>query len=82
MAKVDLQKDLKSLSAASREAPALVEVPHFSYLMADGHGDPNTVPAFQQAVETLVKLSYVLKCFVKKEMGLDVAAMPLKAQRR
>ncbi len=78
MAKVDLKKDLKYFYTASPKAAALVEVPRLSYLMAQGTGDPNTAPAFQQAVETLFKLSYALKFMVKKGQGLDYGVMPLE----
>jgi hypothetical protein len=56
----------------------MVEVPRFQYLMVDGAGDPNVVPAFPQAAEALFRVSYALKFMVKKERGPDYAVMPLE----
>jgi hypothetical protein len=78
MTKRDLKKELQSLYRASGQAVTMVEVPRLLYLQADGQGDPNTVPAFQQAVETLFKMSYTLKFKLKKEQGLDYGVMPLE----
>lgn len=78
MAKIDLQKDLKPLYTASLREISLVNAPRLHFLMLDGHGDPNTAPQFQEATETLFRLSYTLKFMVKKAQGLDYAVMPLE----
>jgi hypothetical protein len=78
MTKIDLKKDLKQFYAASADTISVVEVPPLHFLMAGGQGDPNTAPAFQQATETLFRLSYTLKFMLKKEQGLDYAVMPLE----
>ncbi|MEJ2091130.1 MAG: GyrI-like domain-containing protein [Syntrophobacterales bacterium] len=78
MTKIDLKKDLKQFYTASADTIALVEVPPLRFLMAEGNGDPNSAPAFQQAAETLFRLSYTLKFMVKKEQRQDYTVMPLE----
>lgn len=56
---------------------ALVDVPGFPFLMVDGHGDPNTTPAYTDAVEALYSLSYTVK-FVSKAKGRDYVVAPLE----
>ncbi|MFZ1773763.1 MAG: GyrI-like domain-containing protein, partial [Rhizobiaceae bacterium] len=48
------------------------------YLMIDGHGDPNTAPAYMSAVEWLYSVSYPVKFMSKKDLGRDYAVMPLE----
>jgi hypothetical protein len=78
MAKIDLKKDLKQFYTASADSISIVEVPPLHFLMAQGQGDPNTSPVFQQAAATLFRLSYTLKFMLKKEQGLDWTVMPLE----
>lgn len=78
MTKIDLRKDLKQFYTASADDIAIIEVPPLQFLMAEGQGDPKTSPAFQQAAETLFRLSYTLKFMQKKEQGLDWTVMPLE----
>jgi hypothetical protein len=56
----------------------LVDVPDLQYLMVDGHGDPNTSPAFDQAVRTLYPVAYSLKFASKRELGRDYVVPPLE----
>jgi hypothetical protein len=53
-----------------------VDVPPLNYLMIDGHGDPNKVKAYRDAIEALFSLSYTLKFAIKKEIGLDYSVFP------
>jgi hypothetical protein len=47
--------------------------------MVDGQGDPNTAPAYAEAVEALFAVSYAVKFMVKKMPGgQDYAVMPLE----
>jgi hypothetical protein len=78
MTKIDLRKDLKEFYTASADDIAIVEVPPLRFLMAEGNGDPNSSPAFQQAAETLFRMSYALKSMVEKEQGKDYTVMPLE----
>lgn len=76
--KLDLKKEQKHLYSPSAKEVTLVEVPAMNFLMADGAGDPNTSPVFQEAVEVLYSLSYTLKFMVKKGQGIDYAVLPLE----
>jgi hypothetical protein len=58
MGKIDLKRQLPLLYQASRKEVAEVDVPPLRYLMIDGVGDPNTSPAYAQAVEALFSVSY------------------------
>jgi len=77
MAPFDVRKDLKHLYAPSAKLVSLVDVPPLSFLMIDGHGDPNHSLQYQQAVEALYALSYALK-FALKKAGHDYAVAPLE----
>ena len=46
--------------------------------MIDGHGDPNTEPAYQQALEALYPVAYTLKFHSKRELGRDYVVPPLE----
>jgi hypothetical protein len=75
--KVDLKRELRELYSAGRE-PALVEVPELSFLMIDGHGDPNTAPEFAAAVQALYDIAYGAKFALKAAGGADYRVMPLE----
>ena len=54
-------------------------MPAFDYLMIDGEGDPNTAPAYAQAIEALYSVSYTAKFALKKgPQAVDFAVMPLE----
>ena len=79
MDKIDLKKDLKSLYQPSARDVVQVDVPRFQFLMIDGEGDPNTSPAYAQAVEALFSVSYSAKFMLKKgPLARDYAVMPLE----
>ena len=40
--------------------PRLVQVPPLRFLCVDGHGDPNTSPAYTAAVQALFGVSYAV----------------------
>ena len=67
---VDFKKRYKELYLPP-EKPVLVDVPGMSFLMADGEGDPNGNPAFQDAVGALYSVSYTLKMLPKKGIVPD-----------
>lgn len=67
-----------ALYRATRDKPQLVDVPQASFLMIDGAGDPNTVPAYTAAIEALYSVSYTLKFTLKKVAGLDYHVMALE----
>lgn len=75
MEKLDWKKTYKELYFPP-STPVMVDIPPLNYLMIDGHGDPNTVKAYQEAIEALFSLSYTLKFAIKKENGLDYSVFP------
>lgn len=77
MSKLDFKKTQKELYTPPKSGFALVDVPAMTFLMMDGLGNPNTAPAFAQAVEALYALSYGVKFALKAE-GLDYTVMPLE----
>jgi len=76
--KVDLKKEIASYRARSGRFE-VVDVPSMSFLMIDGHGDPNTSSAYQDALSSLYPLAYALKFLGKVELGRDHVVMPLEA---
>ena len=78
MAKVDFKKELKHLYNPSRKVFSIVDVPSMNFVMIDGHGDPNTAPEYQQAVEALYAVAYGLKFMIKQEQGIDYGVLPLE----
>ena len=80
MQKIDYKKELKHLYKPSAKKAEIIEVPSMNFLMIDGEGDPNTAPAFAEAIEALYAVSYTLKFRVKKgSIGIDYGVMPLEA---
>jgi hypothetical protein len=58
--------------------PELVVVPALSFLCLDGHGDPNTAPAYAEAVQALYGVSYAAKFAVQKAGGERFKVSPLE----
>lgn len=78
--KMDLKKSLRDLYQVSAKAPVEIDVPALRYLMVDGEGDPNTAPAYAEAVEALFSVAYTVKFMVKKgPQAVDYGVMPLEA---
>ncbi|WP_144681641.1 GyrI-like domain-containing protein [Cellulosimicrobium sp. TH-20] len=75
--KVDLKAFHRELYAPPRGRFVEVDVPTLAYLAVDGEGDPNTAPAYAQAVEALFSLSYAVK-FASKRAGRDYVVGPLE----
>ncbi len=74
---IDLKKTLDAYQA-KRGVIRVVEVPPMQYLMVDGTGDPNTSPAFADAVAALMPIAYTLKFASRRELGIDTVVMPLE----
>jgi len=77
MTKIDFKKEMKHLYGPSKKDFQVVEVPRMTFLMVDGHGDPNKAPEYTQAVEALYAVAYKLKFFSKKN-GQDYVVPPLE----
>ncbi len=65
MLTIDLKKQLKPYLSPGAQ-PQIVDVPEMPFLMIDGAGDPNTAPAYAEAVSALYTLAYTLKFALKK----------------
>ncbi|MFJ3956724.1 GyrI-like domain-containing protein [Arthrobacter sp. NPDC090010] len=75
--KIDFKKSLDSYQAVRGDFRVL-EIPQMRYLMIDGHGDPNTSPAYAAALAALYPVAYKLKFASKKELGRDYVVPPLE----
>jgi hypothetical protein len=75
--KTDFKKTLDAYRA-TRGRFRIVDVPDMQYLMTDGHGDPNTAPAFAEAVGALYPVAYKLKFASKRDLGRDYVVPPLE----
>jgi hypothetical protein len=79
MPKRDFKRELAHLYRPSAREVVAVDVREMSFLMVEGRGDPNTSPAYAQAVEALFSISYALRFAVKRgPSGLDYGVMPLE----
>jgi len=76
--KVDLKKLLKAFYNPEPKEPVILEIPPMQFLMIDGEGNPNTAPAYRDALETLYAVSYTVKFMMKQEHGLNYTVMPLE----
>jgi hypothetical protein len=62
----------RALLYRAEATPQFVEVPPMTFLMIDGEGDPNTVPAYHDAISALYSLSYAAKFAVKQATGVKL----------
>lgn len=75
--KVDLKRTVGGFRARAGSFEVL-HLPDLQYLMIDGHGDPNTSPAFAEAVEALYPVAYTVKFASKRDLGRDYVVPPLE----
>ena len=75
--KTDFKKTLDAYRA-QRGRFRIVDVPDMQYLKIDGRGDPNTSPAFAEAVGALYPVAYKLKFASKRHLGRDYVVPPLE----
>ena len=73
----DVKRDLRALYAPKNRDWEPVTVPPQRFLAVDGHGDPNTAPAYVEAVEALYAVAYTVK-FAGKRAGRDLVVGPLE----
>ncbi len=76
--KIDFKKTLDAYSARHNTFRTLV-VPPLSYLMVDGHGDPNTAQQYAEAIAALYPVAYALKFASKNNLDRDYVVPPLEA---
>lgn len=77
MEKLDLRTTRKALFTAPLNRFVLVRSTAAKYLMIDGHGDPNSAPAYRLAIESLYATAYALKATCKAR-GRDFSVAPLE----
>ncbi len=73
--------DFKKIFAGYRAPQGwfeIVEIPDQQYLMVDGHGDPNTSPAYIEALAALYPVAYKLKLASKRELARGYVVPPLE----
>lgn len=75
--KIDFKKTLNSYRAKPGEF-RIVDVPRMQYLMIDGHGDPNSSPAYAEALSALYPVAYKVKFASKRDLGRDYVVPPLE----
>ena len=78
MDKYDIKKTHRELYSPPSKEFTVVEVPKFRYIAVDGRGDPNTSPAYANAIEALYGVAYALKFASKKTLGRDFVVGPLE----
>lgn len=78
MGKVDFKKELKHLYRPAKVEFSVVDVPAMQFLMVCGHGDPNVVQAYAEAVEALYAVAYKIKFASKKSLDRDYVVPPLE----
>ena len=75
---IDLRRERSALYSATR-TPAFLDVPELPYLMIDGAGDPNTAPAYAEAVQALYSVAYTIRFALKRRADpVDAPVMPLE----
>jgi hypothetical protein len=75
MDKIDFRKELPQLYAPKSRDFEVVQVPKMRFLKVDGQGDPNTSPAYVEAMQWLFTVAYTLK-FASKARGKDYVVPP------
>lgn len=74
----DIKRELKAVYAPRNTAWNLVDIPEQRFLAIDGHGDPNTAPAYARAVEALYSVAYTAKSACRRSGGRDFVVGPLE----
>lgn len=74
----DLKRERKDIYAPTAERFHIVDVPPMSFLMVDGQGDPNTAPAYRDAVAALYTASYAVRAAAKAALGRVHTVAPLE----
>lgn len=74
----DIKKERRDLYAPGTDRFGIVDVPRLQFLMADGHGDPNTSADYRAVVEALFTASYAVRAAAKQELGRVHTVGPLE----
>ncbi len=78
MEKIDFKKALPTLYRPPIDRFMRVEVPAMHFVKVDGSGNPNTAPAYKQAIEWLYSTSYAMKFAAKACLNKDYVVPPLE----
>lgn len=74
----DIKRDRKDLYNGRVGRFDVIEVPSMRFLMADGHGDPNTSGDYATVIEALYTCSYAVRAAAKGELGRVHTVGPLE----
>ncbi|MDV8000181.1 GyrI-like domain-containing protein [Rhodococcus sp. IEGM 1408] len=74
----DIKRERRDLYTGKVGRFDVVEVPPMRFLMADGHGDPNTSQDYRRAVEALYATSYAVRAAARAELGRVHTVGPLE----
>ena len=77
MTKIDFRKSMSELYNPPRDF-VIVDVPAMTFLMIDGHGDPNVAADYATGLNWLYSIAYTIK-FQSKAAGQDYVVPPLEA---
>ncbi|MGW8591010.1 GyrI-like domain-containing protein [Dietzia sp. NPDC055340] len=77
-ANYDVKKDRRDLYSGRAGRFDVVDVPEMSFLMADGHGDPNLADDYRRAVEALYTTAYAIRAAARSRLGLVHTVGPLE----
>lgn len=75
---VDVRKQRSHLYSAKRAVWTEVDVPALPYLAVDGHGDPNTASAYEDAISALYTTGYSIRSALKARTGITFTVGPLE----
>jgi hypothetical protein len=74
----DVKRERKDLYAPKAGDFQIVDVPETGFLVVDGHGDPNTSPAYREAVEALYTASYAVRAVARATLERVHTVGPLE----
>ena len=73
----DIKTERRGRYAPKRDFE-IVDVPELAFLMVDGRGDPNTSPAYRDAIQALYAASYAVRAAAKPRLGRVHTVGPLE----
>lgn len=76
--RIDPKRDRKDLYAPGAADFSEVVVPPATYLAVDGHGDPNTTPAYAAALQALYTSAYAVRAALLRRTGDQLVVGPLE----
>ncbi|MGY0070292.1 GyrI-like domain-containing protein [Streptomyces sp. QTS137] len=78
MQNYDVKKERREIYSARRDRFDIVDVPRMSFLMADGHGNPNTSADYRAVVEALYTTAYSVRAIARKTLDRTHTVGPLE----